>query len=614
LVQVAEQAIDPSGLHPYCTFLVLEYAGGAVERAIPSMLDLLKEGLRPRGSRSSTLLASGFDDPQRTLAVVADDDAEDGLDGFVFSDVDKPSWASESGYTDVEHHLVVVYARGRLLAVYAPARLRKMVARRIRKGSNRPPFRLVAPRLLREAFLAGEAKGLWLRGVHPTSPTKPDAKNLSGQRLQDALDMFDDSTFTLGAGRAVLPDDPSRVALRGTVGTTPGEGVVWNGPSDDFTGFVQTALEVLDFVHEMSISADTPSVLFPQLATELDSLQGVEGAYEIVVSDPDFLPPETSDEARDAALVLQGAIIDVDGDASGPNFTLSIGRNGAEAGRLRARVKVDDGLVDIDVGYKDAPSHPDLVSPVLKALAYPEVYSVYYASGQVISGGTLTTRQTQHLPFRDWSFEDFEGFDITREKPAGRTAAEIHAAIGKDGDTSLFSWVVRHYSQGWLTCDDGPGEVADFVHLAGDGTISLVHVKGADSDSPSRTVKVTDYELVTSQASKNLHFVRHPHALPDRLGASAIASPATWKDGQPVDSRDEMIERLRCRSARALTRVVIVQPHQQRTVIEKVRVTEDAGKTGANVLRLQLLETLLTSARASAIKVGLEFEVIADSR
>lgn len=373
LVEVAEQSIDPSGLHPYCTFLVLEYVGGAVERAVLSMLDLLKEGLRPRGSRNSTLLASGFDDQQRTLIVVADDDAESGLDGFVFSDANEPSWASESGYTDVEHHLAVVYARRKLLAVHAPARLRKMVVRRIRKGPNRPPFRLVAPRLLREAFLAGETKGLWLRGVHPTSPTKPDAKNLSGQRLQDALDMFDDSTFTLGAGRAVLPDDPSRMALRGTVGTTPGEGVVWNRPSDDFTGFVQTAREVLDFVHKMSISADPPSVLFPQLATELDSLQGVEGAYELVISDPHFLPPETSDEARDAALMLHGAIIDVDGDASGPHFTLSVGRNGAEAGRLRARVTIKDDLVDIDVGYQDPPSHPDLVSPVVKALAYPEV-------------------------------------------------------------------------------------------------------------------------------------------------------------------------------------------------------------------------------------------------
>lgn len=152
------------------------------------------------------------------------------------------------------------------------------------------------------------------------------------------------------------------------------------------------------------------------------------------------------------------------------------------------------------------------------------------------------------------------------------------------------------------------------MHLADDGTLGLVHVKGADSDSPSRTVTVTDYEVLTSQASKNLHFVRHPQAFPDRLGASGVATPATWQDGLRVDSRDEGIKRLRSRSARALTRVVIVQPHQQRTVIEKVKVAEDAGRTDANVLRLQLLETLLTSARASAIKAGLDFEVIADSR
>ena len=36
----------------------------------------------------------------------------------------------------------------------------------------------------------------------------------------------------------------------------------------------------------------------------LPSTQGRGGRYEIVVSDPEFLPPETSGEARDAALAL----------------------------------------------------------------------------------------------------------------------------------------------------------------------------------------------------------------------------------------------------------------------------------------------------------------------
>lgn len=612
---MTDPLVDAAALHPYSTFLIVEYTGSDSQRAIAAMADLLRQGLRPRGGRRSTLLASGLDDRQGVLAVIGDDDVDavDAIDGFIFSDATAPRWATESPYVDVEHHLVVIYARRLLLAVHAPRRLRTMVVNRIRNSKNPVPFRLVRPAVLRDAFLAGEAKGLWLHGVHPTSTTKADAKNLSGQRLQDALNAFEDSTFTLRAGRATLADDPSRLALRGTVGTTPGESVVWNRPTEDFAGFVLTAREALDLIHATGRTTGTASSILPQLATELDSLNGVTRAYQIVVGDPDFLPPGTSDEARDAAFELQHTIVSVEGDTDGPNLTITVGPNGAEAGRLRGLVSVDaNSRVSIDFGILGTPSHPQAVRPVLDALQHPEVFTVYYATGEVISGGMLTRRQTQHLPYRDWSFEDFDRYDITVEKPKPhrRPAQEIHDDISCGGDNSLFTWVVHHYSDGWLTCDDGTGEVADFVHLADDGTLSLIHVKAASTDAETRQVAVTNYEVVTSQATKNLHFIRHPNALPDRLAAPAIHRPATWRHGNRTPSREEMIELLRCRSAHDRTRIVVIQPHQQRSAIEKLRAAADSGDMSENVLRLQLLETLVTSAYATAIAAGADFQII----
>jgi hypothetical protein len=618
--KVSDTTINALVLQPYSTFLIVEYTGSDVRRAIPAMADLLKEGLRARGSRRSTLVASGLDDPQ-AVAVIGDE--PDGIEVFVFRDTTAPSWTKESIYEDVEHHLVVIYARRHLLAVHAPRRLRSMAINRIRKSRSLLPFRLVSPRILSEAFLAGEAKGLWLHGVHPASTTKADAKNLSGQRLQDALDSFEDSTFTLRAGRAALADDPSRLALRGTVGTTPGDAVVWNRASDDFAGFILTAREALDLIHATSQATEPADSVFPQLARELDSLEGVHGAYEIVVGDPDFLPPGTSDEAREAAELLQASIIEVQGDPAGPNFTVSVGPNGAEVGQVRGRVVVDDnGTVVVDFGILGT-SHHLALRPVLDALEHSAVYTVYYASGEVISGGSLTRRQTQHLPFHNWSFHDFDGYAITVEKPDARrpkpdeheasSSQKIHDNIAREGDRSLFSWVVDHYSEGWLTCDDGPGEVADFVHLADDGTLRLIHVKAASSDADSRQVSVTNYEVVASQATKNLHFIRNPNALPTRLATPAIARPATWRDGQRIESRDEMIELLHCRSVRDRTRIVVVQPHQRRSVIDKLRVHADSGDINENVLRLQLLETLLTSARSTAVGAGADLEIIVSS-
>jgi hypothetical protein len=39
--------------------------------------------------------------------------------------------------------------------------------------------------------------------------------------------------------------------------------------------------------------------------------------------------------------------------------------------------------------------------------------------------------------------------------------------------------VVDRYLDGWLICDDGAGEVADFVHLALNGDLTVIHVKAA---------------------------------------------------------------------------------------------------------------------------------------
>jgi hypothetical protein len=45
-------------------------------------------------------------------------------------------------------------------------------------------------------------------------------------------------------------------------------------------------------------------------------------------------------------------------------------------------------------------------------------------------------------------------------------------------------------------------------------------------------------------------------------------------------------------------------------MIESIRAAADNNETSENVLRLKLLETLLTSARSTAIGSGAELEVI----
>ena len=77
-----------------------------------------------------------------------------------------------------------------------------------RQGQRRravPPTWLlpISRSTMAAAFLEnGQARTLWLSGVHRRSATKADAKILAGQDLDYSLDPFDDQSFYRSAARS----------------------------------------------------------------------------------------------------------------------------------------------------------------------------------------------------------------------------------------------------------------------------------------------------------------------------------------------------------------------------------------------------------------------------
>jgi hypothetical protein len=116
------------------------------------------------------------------------------------------------------------------------------------------------------------------------------------------------------------------------------------------------------------------------------------------------------------------------------------------------------------------------------------------------------------MPFQDFSWVDFSEYDVTKEKPS-RLDLNV---IGEED--SLFCWVKNSWpldgfgdsAGGWLACDDGSMEIADFIHLDDKSVppkLSVIHIKASNSASPTRGVSVSDYEIVTSQAVKNFRYL-----------------------------------------------------------------------------------------------------------
>lgn len=609
--------VDPGVLKPYASLMILRSTGQDHESAMSALCNhMIRASARARNGNTSVIVASGLGDVSGYLHLGERADEDGGLDdlwAFVYRRVRVPGWSvAESGYSDTEHELGVVIRRNRLIAVHCNASLRTTIQTWLDK-SPRPPLERVAPPVLNGAFLRGEAKGLWLRGAQTPTSYRPDSKTVAGRRLQDTLSPFEDGGFALTAARASIENSPDRQVFTGTVGTSPRQSVVWNKPTGSFTEFILLVTEVLETIEETVATGGALERPYPVLAEESTDLSDVSGAFDIVVAGVDDLPisADLDPDVLDAIARLEEATLIAHGTASSPNFILEVGRQGAIGGKLRCDVVDDRNCFRFKIGYDpaSAPTNSDVTTSVLQDLLLSaDLLHVYYDSGHMFDGRSIWRRQVRGDPFPSWEFEDFSGYDITREKPCSGGAEAIHAKIGIDEDTSLFAWVVARYSEGWLTCDDGPGEVADFVHLAPNGDLSFIHVKAAESKGISRRPAVGPYEVVASQATKNLGYL-DLDVLHRELASSYISAPASWVDGVRVPDRREFLEVLQYRGAREKKSIVIVQPHVSKNMYGKCQ-PRTGSPTNADEYRMMLLETLLNANRGSVTSLGAEFLVI----
>ncbi len=607
-----------NALHPYLSVVVLECTGSDVAAQFAVLADFVSTMPRRRAGRSVEQVAhiqwraGDTDHPQHDV-LVGDEISE--LTGLVWRVEALPSWADESaGFRNVEHVLMLLLRQERLVAIYADDATNERIQRWLDKAPQ-PRWKRLPSHVLEAALLRGEVKGLWLQGTHRRRSTKPDSKNISGLDLREALDPAHDSSFALRSARADLEDSPERTAFKGKVGTTPSKSTVWSSERTvNFRHYVRAVSELLVLVRSVMAGDAKVATSLPVLARQAHDTSAVRGAYAVSVLTPDDIAslPQADAERIANAELLQRAIHEVTAEPDSPGFVLDVGTEGTIGGRLGVTPRESNGRYRLDVGIRGTPSDLSRVIPVRDALSTGDLVTVYYASGHAFVNNTFYTAPITTARFSNWSFEDFSGIRIDREKPNVKGDQAIHDGIGRPGDTSLFAWVLAHYGDGWLTCDDGSGEVADFVHIADDGILTFIHVKAADNISPQRGIAVAPYEVVVSQAVKNVVYT-DPELLGARLATARIDRPATWIEGVRVADRSEFLEVLAARDATDRTEVVIIQPHVSEAAYWRVRHSSRSSPPSHELLRLYLLERLLTSARSNVVASCDELTVISSA-
>lgn len=603
---------------PRFTLLLLTIMDDDPSRGFGRLLREVKRlSLKTRGSSSKELVADEIDYSS------VDSDEMFWINGdpyqaaaYVFQEHRPPSWAKYgSPFVDTTHSLVILMRKGLLVAVHSDSKSLIGAIQAWLDKSPRPPFRRIREGILNAAFLAeGEARSMWLRGVHAPRSTKANSKHLSGPRLQDALLHAVDGTFAMGAARALLPTGAGLESLRGIIGLTPRKSQIWHQQPvtpDVFFANVADVLTLIEEVAERGISLDNP---YPVLCTQEQDLAEVWGAFDISTLPRSDIEArgDVDDDLLEAADLLEHAFIDVRAIGKSSSFYVDVGEYGAISGTLSGRIHVGSKSLSLRFGFHGEPTNLAPVRRILDALNRyaDDLVTVYYESGHTALMKSVYKQHRSAVVFPNWIWGDFEGFDISKEKPSVRSPQEIHDVTGSAADDSLFSWVVRNFNDGWLTCDDGSGEVADFVYLSNDGVLSLLHVKGAKLNHRNRKVAVGPYEVVISQAEKNVRYLT-VDTLIKRLSQCPVERPASWRFGERVDDRAELIEMLGTLDPRARTKVVVVQPHMSKRLYDRaVRRTEDEIAASADTLRTELLEALLNIAHAGIVGSGSDLYVI----
>jgi hypothetical protein len=609
-------SVSPSQLRPYFSVTILECVIDDVDRAFHELVGYLRLAAHDKG-RSLAVEPVGEIDFKGSDGSVDEGSTSsptqsnlDRLYAIIRKRSTIPAWATkDSGFIDTAYQLSLAIRRGRLVAI----RTEMISSLSLLKWTDRPmsPYRPLLPEVLQGAF-AGDGTMVWLQGVHRQRVSIPNSKTLGGLRLQDAYDAIEDVTFALAAMRIKYVPEEANAALRGQLTVSSERSHLSAKAMHDLPMFIAAADEALAMLEKVIAAERPPSPTLPGYAVREHDITKVLGAYDIRVLSPDEVLDEASQDdlyVRRAEL-LRETLRDVQGETRSARLTVGIGRDGAPSTRVALRLEPTRRGFELRADESSGIPMSELSLEVLDAIQNTDLVSVYYKSGHTYANRRISRLSLASNPFSRFCFRDFTGFDVKREKPAGRGGQQLHKNIGRSGDSSLFGWVRENYREGHLICDDGAGEVADFLHLAGDNTLSVIHVKAAYSSSTSRGIAVTSFEQLVSQAEKSVRRLVPEILHADLLARQPAPRPACWTNGRRVHGRLEFLERLADRRPEDKTYVVLVQPHLTKAAWSRARSSTIAGNRTADSFRLTLLDNLLHSTRRTVTSVCDDLTVV----
>ncbi|EPZ5426841.1 hypothetical protein [Vibrio parahaemolyticus] len=559
------------------------------------------------------LLVEESSDVMVVGSTIADEVGELGTVKITSYTIEKPpSWAKDIDLKDLEHHVFVSFNVRDHLAFYFSEKGKKDTIREY-FGKKRLPnlFPIPISKLNGNFINEDEVKMLWLSGIHGRDNFKADSKVLGGKSVADTLDPLIDQSYMMSAVRTEVWGTKSK----SSVGINPFKSSIWRGPCKDWSTFENRVLEILDILSVNSVESDSPIGILSYPISKPDDLKH---PYDFSLVDYDFLPEEDGQHRKDLLNKLQYEFhVELTQSFIESDISLDVFYSGKKVGHICVEVEVDDYKVKFNV-KNEAPLIKKHFEQYKRVFSYPELVKCWFESGHAVVNGMVFRTGYQDVEYNKFLWADFEQYDITKEKPGTNAQKPSLKDIGKE--KSLFCWVQKCWSgnwltanefnttekpKGWLYCDDGAGEKADFIHYVRHGAlhlISLIHVKASKSSEPSRRISVGAHDVVLNQAVKNLRYTARKVLVEDlKARHGNAAHKGCWNNGKAANPEDffNVLSALKD-NKHVKTRVVVVQPHTQKSVYDNI-----AGSK----IKTQL-DVLLVSAENAIRSSGADFHII----
>jgi hypothetical protein len=530
------------------------------------------------------------------------------------------------------------------------------------------PLRIVSipHEILDAALVKGEALSVSLDGMHRPTVFKADRQILLGRDVRRAIDPVGYRTYAYASVRSLLETPFPERKKRGAVGYSRKQQLVWAGPTKDAADYLRHLVLIGSLVDNAALSGGSrPARASPidpaqdglrYLSEQIDPshLSDAKQPFEVEwdLGEPinDAIPAETDKTEARLEWLRHGQLEIIDPPGASmtqademampvralwdrtpfATFDVAIHRGAGRAITVSlrnvTRLKSVDGQSLIRV-YE--------VFDSIEVDPGPRALTIRFESGHVLDQERLYLPETPSVPFEDWRWVTFDlgarRFDCTKEKPdPWNVTRSIHNYRAVKNGDDLFSYIVhrvselqflKSVSEWFLLCHDQPNEVADFVLIAPAVRLLMqIHAKGAHSNDPGRRVSIGAYDLVVTQAIKNLVRLDTEPLIkalstgktdPGKIGQFVVTKVGGRLD-HSFDTRPFMDGLYAMRGRPLLEkRVIIFQPHIReqfwRLSVDKWR----SGSSGApdDPHPIFMLSSLLIDAKIACMRLGAQFEV-----